>query len=372
MLRFADQPLGDRPAIVVLGAAKLGNYVVLQPLLRGLRRKYPAADLTYVGSLRTEALERLNPWIDRSLPLAEKGAAAVGDLEVWRRRRGRLDLVINADSHSPHTPGWVRALEPRFVVGAAPLQAGDHPLQRLAVDPDWSAPDLLQRYAGWIDGTAIGELHRRVAWLEGDGEPAPLPRLPPPPGLPPALLAVDGERSAKIWPLEHWRSLSARLEAELDLPPHRLGLVGAPPTGPGGPGRRVEEGLLADGVRDLRGRLSLPELVGAMAASRMAICIDSGPMHLAAAAGCPTVAIFATDADGVGASPARLWAPRSPRVWVTRTPVRCDGCYALAFANDGCVVPDHPCAVGLEVDHVWPLVLAAWRAGEAVGLRSCA
>ena len=49
MQRFADQPLGDRPAVVVLGAAKLGNYVVLQPLLRGLRRKYPQADITYVG-----------------------------------------------------------------------------------------------------------------------------------------------------------------------------------------------------------------------------------------------------------------------------------------------------------------------------------
>jgi len=375
MQRFADQPLGDRPAVVVLGAAKLGNYVVLQPLLRGLRRKYPHADLTYVGSRRTRDLERLNPWIDRSLPLAERGAAASAGLERWRRRHGAPDLVINADGHSPHTRAWVRALAPRYVVGEAELPAGDHPLQRLSLDPDWSAPDLERRYAGWIGGTGIPELFCRVAWLGGDGgEPPALPSAPPPADLPPVLLAVDGERSAKLWPLEHWRALGARLACELDLPPPRLGLVGAPPRGAGGPGRAIEEGLLALGVRDLRGRLRLPELVGAMAASRMVLAIDSGPMHLAAAAGCPTVAIFAADGSGVGASSARLWAPRSPRVWVSRTPVHCEGCHGHGFSNDRCVVSGHPCMAALDADLVWPLVQAAWRCGDAPRVRdlSCA
>lgn len=375
MQRFADQPLGDRPAVVVLGAAKLGNYVVLQPLLRGLRRKYPRADLTYVGSRRTRDLERLNPWIDRSLPLAERAAAASAALERWRRRRGVPDLVINADGHSPHTRAWVRALAPRYVVGEADLPAGDHPLQRLSLDPDWSSPDLERRYAGWIGGTGIPELFCRVAWLGGDGGGRPaLPSAPPPADLPPVLLAVDGERSAKLWPLEHWRALCARLACELELPPPCLGLVGAPPRGAGGPGRAIEEGLLALGVRDLRGRLRLPELVGAMAASRMVLAIDSGPMHLAAAAGCPTVAIFAADGSGVGASSARLWAPRSPHVWVSRTPVHCEGCHGYAFSNDRCVVSGHPCMAALDADLVWPLVQAAWRCGGAPRVRdlSCA
>ena len=43
MRRFRNEALGDRPVIVVLGAPKMGNYVVLQPLLQGLRRKYPGA-----------------------------------------------------------------------------------------------------------------------------------------------------------------------------------------------------------------------------------------------------------------------------------------------------------------------------------------
>jgi hypothetical protein len=285
------------------------------------------------------------------------------------------DLVINADGHSPHTRAWVRALAPRYVVGEADLPAGDHPLQRLSLDPDWSSPDLERRYAGWIGGTGIPELFCRVAWLGGDGGGRPaLPSAPPPADLPPVLLAVDGERSAKLWPLEHWRALCARLACELELPPPCLGLVGAPPRGAGGPGRAIEEGLLALGVRDLRGRLRLPELVGAMAASRMVLAIDSGPMHLAAAAGCPTVAIFAADGSGVGASSARLWAPRGPHVWVSRTPVHCEGCHGHGFSNDRCVVSGHPCMAALDADLVWPLVQAAWRCGGAPRVRdlSCA
>lgn len=41
MRRFQDEDLGPRPRIVVLGAAKLGNYVVLQPLLRGCAASIP-------------------------------------------------------------------------------------------------------------------------------------------------------------------------------------------------------------------------------------------------------------------------------------------------------------------------------------------
>ena len=178
MQRFRDQPLGDRPTIVVLGAAKIGNYVVLQPLLRGLREKVPGADLTYVGSRRTSELEIHNPWINRSLPLAEQGEEATSPLMSLRG----ADLVINADGHSRHTLSWVSALEPRFVVGAAPIPAGDHPLQQLALDPHWARADLVERYRGWIDSNSIRELHCRVAWVTTEFERVELPQAPPLPG----------------------------------------------------------------------------------------------------------------------------------------------------------------------------------------------
>ncbi len=370
MRRFQNQDLGPRPQIVVLGAAKLGNYVVLQPLLRGLRHKYPSAQLTYVGSQRTRQLERLNPWIDASLPLAEQGPAALPALAQWRRtvpdrdQGDGVDLVINADGHAPHTAAWAGTLAPRFVVGAAPIPPGDHPLQALALDPHWASPALLQRYGGWIASNSIRELHCRVAWVDTDFERVELPAEPPPPGLPPVLIAVNGERSAKLWPLENWLALLEKLHQALGLAAGAIGLIGGPPPAePRQPGDRLEQALLAraPGLRDLRGRLSLPALVGALAHSRLCIAVDSGPLHLAAAAGCPTVALFGTDAGGLGASPRDLWAPRADHVWISRSQHRCNGCQQLRFENPACPLEQHACMDGLPLEAVWPLVQRAWQ-----------
>ncbi len=372
MRRFQDQDLGPRPRIVVLGAAKLGNYVVLQPLLRGLRHKYPGARLTYVGSQRTRELERLNPWIDASLPLAEQGPAALPALALWRRtvaergQDGGVDLVINADGHSPHTAAWAQALAPRFVVGAAPIPPGDHPLQALALDPHWASPSLVGRYPGWIASNSIRELQCRIAFVDTDFERVELPWEPPPPGLPPVLIAVNGERSAKLWPLENWLALLERLRREMGLAAGAIGLIGGPPPAePRQAGDRMERALLARaGLRDLRGRLSLPALVGALAHSRLCIAVDSGPLHLAAAAGCPTVALFGTDAEGIGASPRDLWAPRADHVWISHSQHRCNGCQQLRFELPACPLEHHACMGGLPPERVWPLVQRAWQRGS--------
>ncbi len=369
MRRFQNQDLGPRPQIVVLGAPKLGNYVVLQPLLRGLRHKYPGARITYVGSQRTQELERLNPWIDTSLPLAELGLAALPALADWRLSVAEsdqgdgVDLVINADGHAPYSGVWAQALAPRFVVGEAPVPPGDHPLNALALDPNWANPALVERYSGWITSNSIRELHCRVAWVDTEFERVELPSEPAPPGLPSVLIAVNGERSAKLWPLEHWLSLLERLRQERGLPPGAIGLIGGPPPAePRQDGDRLERALLARaGLRDLRGLLSLPALVGALARSRLCIAVDSGPLHLAAAAGCPTVALFGTDADGLGASPRDLWAPRSDHVWISHSQHRCSGCQQLRFENPACPLEQHACMDALSPEAVWSLVQRAWQ-----------
>lgn len=57
--------------------------------------------------------------------------------------------------------------------------------------------------------------------------------------------------------------------------------------------------------------MSLPELARLLAGARLFIGNDSGISHLAAAAGCPTLAIF-------GPTNPRVWAPAGPRVRVLR------------------------------------------------------
>jgi hypothetical protein len=61
-------------------------------------------------------------------------------------------------------------------------------------------------------------------------------------------------------------------------------------------------------------------------------------MHIAAAVGCPTVAVFGVDAEGDGASPLRLWAPRGPHVHLALSPTKCRVCVEQRFRNRDCLV----------------------------------
>jgi ADP-heptose:LPS heptosyltransferase len=156
--------------------------------------------------------------------------------------------------------------------------------------------------------------------------------------------------------------LLGRLRQEMGLAPDAIGLIGGPPaSGALQPGDRLERDLLAlEGIRDLRGRLRLPQLVGALRRSRLCLAVDSGPLHLAAAAGCPTVALFGTDSAGIGASPRDLWAPRTANVWLSSSRLGCSGCLEERFANPACRREEHLCMQGLEPAAVWPLVRQAW------------
>ncbi len=70
----------------------------------------------------------------------------------------------------------------------------------------------------------------------------------------------------------------------------------------------------APGSRDLAGRTSLAELAVLARGAAAALGNDTGPMHLIAAAGCPTLVLFSDASD-----PA-LCAPRGPAVQILHRP----------------------------------------------------
>ena len=99
----------------------------------------------------------------------------------------------------------------------------------------------------------------------------------------------------KRWHAEGWRALAARL-AE-----HGLAIVAT--GGPGEAERRYLDDIWdGDDVRRLDGQLSWPELAALLAGARVFVGPDTSVTHLAAAAGCPTVALY-------GPTDPRLWGP---------------------------------------------------------------
>ena len=190
------------------------------------------------------------------------------------------------------------------------LPWGDHPYQRFLDDPDWDSVAFLQRYQGFFATNYIAELLCRLAYIEPIVDTIDLPSEIPGFNVPDILIHCTTTRAAKIWPVERWLETIHWCE----LQHLSVGLVGSAPSQQRdqyNSGDDEDLLLAKSSLIDLRGKTSLIQLAGACRRARAVISVDAGPLHIAAAVGAPTLAIVGNDADGVGASPIRLWMPRS-------------------------------------------------------------
>ena len=133
----------------------------------------------------------------------------------------------------------------------------------------------------------------------------------------------------KQWPAGAFARLAVEVEARWGLRPVFVG----------GPAERVLTASLAarTGGLDLAGRTDLPTLVAVLARAALFVGNDSGPMHVAAAVGTPTVGVFGSTSP--------VWtAPRGPWVRVVGpAPVACSPCFRAdcPFGLE-CLVDLHP------------------------------
>ncbi len=362
MERFTDQPLDPRPHIGVFGSDKVGNFVVTTPLLRGLKEKYPGCTLDFFGGETTRDLEEACPYVDARFALYGAREDYLGELTTFvnerRAAHGVYDLAINCDEFSELNLVVVAAVAPRYLVGSSlqpdfrrRMPPGDDIRNQLLHDLSWNSADTLARYDGLLTSNYLAEIFCRLAYVETDFFKTEIVSTPPPFDVPDVLLHMTATRSAKQWLPEYWRALIAWCD-EHDL---SVGVVGSKPQIERAryhAGGWEDELLQVTSLRDLRGETRLTELAGAFQQARAAVVVDAGPMHIAAAVGCPTVCVFGNDADGDGASPVRLWAPRSPNAFVVQTPTKCTVCVEQRFKNNACLVNGHPCMRDLRPEIV--------------------
>jgi heptosyltransferase-3 len=367
--RFDDQPLGSQPHLAVLFQDKIGGFVVATPLLRGLKEKYPSAVLDYFGGERTEELETACPYIDARYSLYGPSDAVRGVGDFIRQREivaGAYDLAINLD-FNPLSAVVTAALNPRFVVGRSFRSdgRGELPLGETQFDEMqrpttyWASDDFLARFGDAVDSNFIGEIFCRLARVETDYQRTEVPTREPPFDVPDVLIATGGTRQAKVWPASAWK----RLLALADDDGITVGLLGAAPEIQKAAYRsaELEADLLASSrLIDLRGRLTLPEVAGALRRARACVTIDNGIMHLAAAVQTPTIALF-------GASPSDLWAPRVPWLHLALPTEACSMCRDNHYLNDACLRDRHVCMLSIRPERVFEqlLELLAVRPAEA-------
>jgi heptosyltransferase III len=349
-LPYDGEDLGSSPHVAVLFRDQIGDFLVATPLMRGLRERFPGIVLDYFGGDRTRELEEASPLVDARCSLF---GLDDGEAEYFRLVRsqavGPYDLAVNLEGHSLAAM-QAMLIEPRYMVGrwgwgleSQPqriIHAG-RPIDGLWTDMRWNRAELLADYPE-LQSSFIGEIFCRLARVETDYTRTEAPIAEPPLPVPEVLVSTGANRSAKLWPTRHWLVLVGALRSN----GRSIGLLGAAPN----PddvyhADTADEALIAAGVEDLRGRLTLPEVAGALQIARAFITVDNGLMHLAAAVNAPTMALF-------GASPQRLWAPPSPSVRILEPSAPCGACEENRFKNADCLLPVHQCLLSVEPGRV--------------------
>ncbi len=300
----------DGPTIAVIANDAIGNFVVSTPLLQLLRQELQPKRLVYFSGTRTLEFLAKSDSFDDSYPLHGNAPRAAFEKVL---KKDPFDLVISLE-RTPYAKVVAGALagDFGFICGPCIDEGGrkdlpfpDDDRGDLWRDEGWAKPDITERYS-FLDSGFIGEVFCRLAYLSG---PIPNYRVPSEDSsIDPSDVVVSpsASQTTKLWDSECWvRTVNRFLAAGLTV-----SLVGADKQAQRAhyEGTEIEDRLVEQQrVRDLRGKLSLPQLVGVLARAKLVLSIDNGIMHLGAAAKTPTIGLFR---NGIH----RLWAPPYP--WV--------------------------------------------------------
>lgn len=269
-----------------------------------LRSQFRSSTLDYYGGVRTWELQAGSDLFDWSYPF--HGSAPSELAAIAKQRRG-YDLIVNIERASPDKIfAGSLATEDSMICGPCSDGPGhdiafaDDPQGALWMDRDWIAPDLVARHPILKTGF-IGEIFCRGCYLEGPIPPYKVECEDPSIAIPPVLISTAGSSPDKLWPAKNWIAVLTEIKAQ----GLEAGLLGANPIQQQQfwKGTEGEDEIVASGlVRDLRGKLRLPEVVGALKACKLAVTLDNGILHLAASVQRKTVGIYRYGIH-------RLWAP---------------------------------------------------------------
>ncbi|OAB56269.1 hypothetical protein AY600_15205 [Phormidium willei BDU 130791] len=277
--------------ILVIKLSAFGDFILSLPALQAIRRAHPTAEITLLTTPAYAGLAEASGLFDR---IWTDARPAAWRLCAWARLRSRLrgagfrrvyDLQRNDRTglyfrfFAAPKPEWVGV-----------LRAGSHCYGDMRAARHIAEREREQLALAGVAVPAQADLDFLDGPLSDFGLPARFALLVP--GCAPS-------RPEKRWPAERYGALARALEAR-GLRPVLLGTQAEAEALD-----RVAAACPA--ALDLRGRTSIGQIAALARRATLAVGNDTGPMHVIAAAGCPTLSLFSAASD-----PDRI-APRGPR-----------------------------------------------------------
>lgn len=309
--------LPANPRILVVTLRRIGDTLLTTPLIRSLRRAFAGATIDVLLFERTAGILKGNPDINDIIAMPERPAPSDSlrlALRLWRR----YDLAISTQTGDRPTFFAFAAGKRRGGLVAGDGSIGDA-FKRLALNDRTQATDNIHRVEQMLriaDMLGIARVPELVcpaaASIEADGNFAVVHAAP--------------MFTYKEWTREGWRALAAGLSAR--------GLKVIAVGGPGEAERRYLDEVWRDSAAYRQ--MEWPEMMALFSRARVFVGPDTSVTHLAAAAGCRTVALF-------GPTEPRIWGPwpvgglaqpwqasgtiqNRGNVWLVQNPLPCMPC----------------------------------------------
>jgi heptosyltransferase III len=329
--------LPPRPRILVVALRRLGDVLFATSLIASLRRTFRQAVIDVLVFENTAGILEGNPDIDRIVTMPSRPSVGQG-LVLAMRLAKRYHLAVSTQSGD--RPTLFALLAGRRHVG--PIDGGARgALRRLVLSrsvaprPGSHRLDEMLRLADALGVARVAHLvcPGDISLLDSASTALRRPRLDDEQYY--AVIHAAPMFQYKRWTVDGWRELASHLRAR--------GLKIVATGGPAAAERAYLDLVWGDLPAVVRrdGQLAWPELTRLLTRARLFVGPDTSVTHLAAAAGCPTVALF-------GPTDPRLWGPvpaggldpmweaagtiqRRKNVWLVQHPLPC-----LPCQNEGC------------------------------------
>lgn len=319
--------------VLVIKLSALGDFVLSLGAMKAVREFHPKARITLLTTPPFKEFAELCPYIDEvDVEGRPEGMKATGAL-IQRIRKARYDIIYDFQT-SGRTRNYFTALSK---TGKTPLWSGHHEKAAFFHDNgERASMHSIDRLAEQLEVAGVAPGGR---WL-GASAPKPdlswvRPKLRNAPRLQPAYFSLDepymllipgasAHREAKRWPVEHYAELARRV-ADVGITPV---IIGGKAEGP----LSHEIVRKEPRAKSLTTRTDLFQIVGLAEKALFVVGNDTGPMHMAAIAGAPGVALFALTESNPDHA-----APRGPKT---------------------IIINSAPTLAELSVDDVWQSVRA--------------
>jgi heptosyltransferase I len=306
-----------RVLIVLMGA--IGDVVRALPLLGRIRNAWPDSHIAWAVEPKSKAVLEHHRWLDEII-VYDRAHAPWTFIPFLRRiRRGHFDLVIDLQRHlKSGFTSLISGASDRFGFAAANTKEFNHRFSNRQIAPQPNMRLKLLQYQAFGDALGIAQSPIEFGLAATDDERARALELLRDARRPLLAVILGSSWPSRIYFPESTAAVISRVaRPDGDSPALFPVLLGG-----------LDETKLADEVvrhlddvpaLNLAGRTSLRDLIAIFPECAVAFGPDSGPMHIAAAMGCPVVSLW-------GATAAERSAP-----W---------GFAELAISG---AIPCHPC-----------------------------